>query len=401
MKTPLRPPGGRLRIIVLGYIVRGPLGGIAWHHLQYLLGFAALGHEVYFVEDSDDYATCYDPSRQTLDTDPSYGLAFARHALDRVGFGERWAYHDAHQAQWHGPCAARMPELCRSADVMINVSGINPVRPWLENIPLRVMIDTDPVFTQIDFIEDEAKRQLADAHNAFFSFGESFGLPGCCIPDDGRPWLPTRQPVALDAWTATQGPVDGSYTTIMMWDSYERREFGGIGFGMKSESMAPYVDMPQRCKLPFELALGGPTSPGARLQAAGWQIRDPFEVTRDPWIYQDFMRASKAEFSIAKQGYVVSASGWFSERSTGYLASGRPVIVQDTGFSRHLPVGEGLFAFSSPDEALAAIAEVEANYAHHCRAARELVAAHFDARSVLARLLDQAYGVREQPGATG
>ena len=393
-------PAQRLRIICLGYIVRGPLGGIAWHHMQYLLGLQSLGHDVWFLEDSDDYESCYDPERGEISADPSYGLAFAGKALQRIGFGARWAYHDAHTSRWHGPVGDRMPALCRDADLLINVSCINPIRPWLESIPRRVLIDTDPVFTQLDLIEDKPKRLLAEAHNVFFTFGESFGLPGCHIPDDGRPWQPTRQPVALSAWPVSPGHPNGRYTTVMLWDSYDRRVHDGMLFGMKAESMEPYVDLPQRCAGPFELALGGPTSPGARLEAAGWGIRNPFEVTRDPWIYQDYLRGSKAEFSVAKHGYVVSGSGWFSERSAGYLACGRPVVVQDTGFSRHIPVGEGLFAYRTPEEALAAIAEVEADYERHCLAARALVEEHFDARKVLTRLLDTATGTLPR-AATG
>jgi hypothetical protein len=394
----------RMRIIVLGYVVRGPLAGPTWHHLQYVLGLQDLGHDVWYLEDSTDDPFCYDPARGVTDIDPRYGLDYVARVFGRAGVGDRWAYFDAHDARgpcWLGPAADRMPALCASADLMINVSGINPMRPWLERIPRRAFIDTDPVFTQVDILQDAQRRRFAEAHNMFFSFAESIGQPGCTVPDDGIPWQPTRQPVVMRAWRPAPGRVDGPYTTVMLWDSYDRRTWGGRLFGMKAEEMERVLTLPSRCSARFELAVGSPTTPNERLQAHGWRLRNPIEVTSDPWIYQDYMHASKAEFSVAKHGYVVSASGWFSERSAGYLACGRPVIVQDTGFSRHLPTGDGLLAFTNLDEAVAAVAEVDSRYAHHCRAARALVEAHFDARDVLTRLLDAASAIHLPTATAG
>jgi len=174
----------------------------------------------------------------------------------------------------------------------------------------------------------------------------------------------------------------------MLWDSYVEREWAGQRYGMKSEEMERVLSMPARSSQRFELVLGGPTAPHERLHALGWALADPLALTIDPWLYQDYMRASKAEFSVAKHGYVVSASGWFSERSAGYLACGRPVVVQDTGFSRHLPTGDGLLAFDTLDDALAAVDDVQSRYAHHCQAARELAEAQFDAAKVLGRMLE-------------
>jgi hypothetical protein len=386
----------RLRIIVLGYVVRGPLAGPTWHHLQYLLGLRDLGHDVWYLEDSTDYPFCYDPSRGVTDADARYGLAYVARVFGRVDVGDRWAYYDANDAggRWHGPAADRMRDICASADLMINVSGVNPMRPWLERIPRRVLVDTDPVFTQVDILQDPAQRRFAESHNVFFTFAESIGQPGCEVPDDGLPWRPTRQPVVLRAWQPSPPRPEGAYTTVMLWDSYDRRQWNGRTWGMKSEEMEHYLAMPARCGRRFELAVGGGTAPSERLEELGWRLHNPLDMTCDPWIYQDFMRASKAEFSVAKQGYVASGSGWFSERSAGYLAVGRPVIVQDTGFGRHLPTGDGLLAFTNLDEAVAAVSEVEGRYEHHCRAARELVEAHFDARDVLTRILDAAAAIR-------
>ncbi|CAN5845604.1 hypothetical protein BH23GEM7_BH23GEM7_05810 [soil metagenome] len=390
--APLRP--SRLRILVLGYIVRGPLGGLVWHHLQYVMGLARLGHDVYFLEDSDDYPSCYDPEHDRIGTDPTYGLRFAADAFARVGLEGRWAYHDAHSGRWHGIPEQRVREVCRSADLLLNLSAVNPLRPWLEEVPVRALVDTDPVFTQIRHLEDPAAREQALRHTAFFSFAENIGRDGASVPDDGLPWQPTRQPMVLDAWRFEPGPPDGSLTTVMQWKSYAAREYAGRRYGMKALSFKPYLDLPQRSAATFELALGSASAPRERLEQLGWSVRDSRLPTRTPWSYQEYLRGSKAEFGVAKHGYVVSRSGWFSERSAAYLASGRPVVTQETGFSDWLPAGEGLFPFATPEEALDAIEAVNARYDFHCRAARGVAEEHFASGKVLNELIEGAAAYR-------
>ena len=383
-------PGSRLRIIVLGYIVRCPLGGMAWHYLQYVLGLARLGHDVYFIEDSDDYPSCYDPTRHVTGVDAGYGLRFAAAAFERVGLGERWAYHDAHTSTWHGPCSAQVAQISRSADLLLNISGSNPLRPWLQEVAVRVFVDTDPAFEQIRQLTVPQRRDLAQQHTAFFSFGENIGQECCTVPDDGLPWQATRQPIVLEQWPTSPGPPGGRFTTVMQWDSYPTREYRGIRYGMKSESFEPYLELPRRVDSVLELALGSCSAPRDLLRQSGWQLRNSLEPTRDLRTYQDYIRESRAEFGIAKHGYVASRSGWFSERSACYLASGRPVAVQDTGFSRFLPTGTGLCCFESPQEAVAAIADVNRDYQRHCRAAREIAEQFFDSDRVLRHLLERA-----------
>jgi hypothetical protein len=380
----------RLRIVVLGYIVRGPLGGLAWHHLQYVLGLARLGHDVYFIEDSDDYASCYDPARDLVDTDPTYGLNFITHAFAQLDLHNRWAYHDAHASRWHGPAATRALDICAAADLLLNLSGVNPLRDWALNIRARAFVDTDPAFTQIRHLTDAAARALAAQHTAFFTFAENIRRDDCLVPADGFAWQPTRQPVVLDAWPLTPGRDGGMWTTVMQWDSYRALEYAGRLYGMKSESFAQYVELPARAGHVFELALGSASAPRALLREKGWTLRDPLEVTRDPWTYQRYLQESKAEWSVAKHGYVASRSGWFSERSAAYLASGRPVLTQQTGFSEWLPTGAGLLAFSTPDEACDGIQEINRRYDFHCRAARRTAADFFDARRVLSSLIERA-----------
>jgi hypothetical protein len=380
----------RLRIVVLGYVIRGPLGGMVWSNLQFLMGLADLGHDVHFVEDSDDYPACYDPQRHVTDTDPSYGLRFAAAVFARIGFGQRWAYFDAHTSRWHGPAAEGILATCACADLVLNLCGVNPLRAWLRDVPVRVFVDEDPAFTQIRHLTDPAARQRAAAHTAFFTFAENFGQPQCTVPDDGFPWKPCRQPLVPGFIVPSPGHAGGRYTTVMQWESYAGSAYAGMRFGMKAESFAPYLDLPARVGHVFELAIGGTSAPRTRLAAKGWRVIDPLAPTRDPWTYQDYIAASKAEFSVAKHGYVVSRSGWFSERSVAYLAAARPVIIQDTGFTAWLHADAGVLPFTNPDEAVAAIADVNARYAAHCRAARAAAEEYFDARKVLPPLIERA-----------
>jgi hypothetical protein len=380
----------RLRIVVLGYIIRAPLGGLAWHHLQYVVGLARLGHDVLFIEESDDYPSCVHPDHD-VDDDPNEGLAFAEDAFERLGVAGRFAYYDAPRQKWLGPAARLAREFCAGAQVVLNISGINPVRPWWRDVPIRILIDTDPAFMQIRHLESEQARALANAHNAFFTFGEKFADRDCSIPDDGFPWRPTRQPVVLDAWRMTRPPQDRPFTTVMQWDSYESLDHHGRQYGMKSASFQQFVDLPRRCNIPLLLGIGGNShSAQKKLEVHGWLARNAIEFTRDPWQYQHFIRQSAGEFSVAKHGYVVSNSGWFSERSANYLASGRPVILQDTGFSDVLPTGEGLLAFTTPQQAVECLESVRKDLERHSAAARAIAAAYFDSNKILSDLLAQS-----------
>jgi hypothetical protein len=389
----------RLRIVVLGYIVRGPLGGFAWHHLQYVTGLAKLGHEVLFVEDSGDYPACYDPVAGVTGTDPSYGLAFTRDAFDGIGMGESWAYYDSHRRQWHGPCADSALGRCASADLLVNLCDAEPLRPWLAGIPVRALVDTDPAFSQVRHLGNPEAAEAARCHTAFFSFGENIASGAASVPADGLPWQATRQPIDFDVWPVTTGDRSASWTTIMQWDSYPAVEHDGIAYAMKSASFGPYADLPARVGRVFELALGSPGAPRAELEARGWRLCDPRDPSRTPWSYRRYLQASKGEFTVAKHGYVVSQSGWFSERSACYLASGRPVVTQDTGFTLVLETGEGLVAFTTPDEAQAGLEDVDRRYDHHCAAAYELARERFAARDVLASLVERAMTHRAKEAA--
>ena len=381
----------KLRILVLGYIVRGPMGGMTWHHLQYLLGLYQMGHDVFFLEDSGDTEySCYDPSRNITDQNPSYGLKYASKVFKKTGLENRWGYYDRHQHQWHGPLAKTALKIIKDADLLLNLSCSNTLRSWLYDVPTRVLIDTDPVFTQIRNLEDQERLNFSKQHTAFFTFGENFKQEGCLIPDDGIPWKATRQPVVLDAWPVINGKKNASFTTIMKWESYPGKEYNDQYFGMKAESFNDYMDLPKKTNSIMELAVSDSATPKQRLIENGWQLTSPQNISSDPWQYQEYIQQSKAEFSIAKHGYVAGRTGWFSERSACYLASGRPVVLQDTGFSNWLETDFGLMHFNNANEALFAIEEINNNYEKHCRYARELAENYFSSDKILTELIENS-----------
>jgi hypothetical protein len=395
----------RMRIVVLGYVVRGPLGGMTWHYLHYLLGLSALGHDVYFAEDSDDAPFCYDPSRDATDANPAYGLAYADETFRRLGLESRWAYYDAPRREWKGGGARHIIEICRTADLLLNVSGVNRMRDWFRGIPRRCLVDTDPAFTQIRHRVSPEARAYALEHTCHLSFGSNIGRPGCLVPNDGFSWEPTRQPIALEHWTPGRWrPFRAMpwrrprFTSVMLWYSYPALDYEGVQYGTKWHSFQAYASLPTVVPAAqLELAAASPRWAWAppdvqvqELRRQGWRLRDPLGITRDCFAYRRYIVGSDAEFGVAKEGYVVSRSGWFSERSAAYLAAGKPVVAQDTGFSAWLPTGLGLLAFRDPDEAREAIESVAARYDVHRRAARDIAVEYFDGRRVLTSLLDRA-----------
>lgn len=379
----------KLNVIIAGYIVGGPLGGLAWHHLQYVLGLKSLGCTILYVEDSDDYPSCYNPQTHHLSSDPFYGLKFINELFASFEIQHLWSYFHQPSNQWYGIPKKKVDEFILNADVFINLSGYNPLREEYLKIPFRVYIDTDPVFTQIRHLTESAAMSRALRHNYFFSFGENFFLNKCTIPEDGFDWKPTRQPVYINAWKYSAGQKGAKWTTVMQWDSYKVRTFKGRKFSMKSSSFEPYFTLPHKVSDSFELAIGNTTAPREKLLKQGWHLEDPLSVTLTPSTYQEYIRRSKGEWSVAKEGYVSSYSGWFSERSAGYLASGRPVVIQDTGFSEFIQTGRGLFSFTSPEGAVAAIDEVNRNYEQHCSYARAIAEEYFHSDKVLLSILQR------------
>ncbi|MBT6006118.1 MAG: hypothetical protein HOG79_10395 [Prolixibacteraceae bacterium] len=368
----------KLKIAVLGYIVRGPLGGLVWHHFQYVYGLVQMGHEVLFIEDSEKYASCYNPETFELTKDPSYGLAFIKNIFSKYGLKANWTYYDFHTNKWFGKTKNEVDRFLKETDVLLNISGVNPLRERMRKIPKKVFIDTDPVFTQIRHLTEPDALNLAQQHNVFFTFGENFGKSNCSIPDDGMEWKHTRQPVVLDFWENENIKNNGIWTTVMQWDSYKVREWENQQYGMKSKSFNLFADLPKLVPEKFELAIGSESAPKEKLKELGWGIANPLEVTKTPESYQNYIWRSKGECGIAKHGYVVTNSGWFSERSAAYLACSKPVIVQETGFSDCIETGAGLFSFKNISELKEIFQMVHRDYDFHSKKAWEICSSYFN-----------------------
>jgi hypothetical protein len=395
VETPRKPKSAdsTLRVIVLGNIVRCPLAGRAWADLHYVLGLLSLGHDVYFFEHSWDYERCYDPVRNENVESPGYGLAFADRTFSSLGLGDRWAYHNAPESAWFGPCAEKAQSVCSDADVLLNLGGLCPLRGWLSEIPVRILLDRDPVFCQISHIKRPGRLKYAQDHTHFFTFAENLGRRECLIPDDGLAWIGTRHPVYLPAWPLSEFSENGKFTTVMRWQSglagsEDSLEYGGQLYGMKSRSFVDYLDLPQRVGPVLELSVEAPSTTCAMLRDKGWLVRGARDVTLELPHYRQYIASSRAEFSVAKHAYVVSRSGWFSDRSVAYLASGRPVLVQEAGFSDWLATGVGVIAFSDPSEAISGIEEIQRRYEFHAQAAREIAVEYFDSSQVLSNMID-------------
>lgn len=374
-----------LKIVCSGHLVRHPVGGHSWHHLQYLVGFQRLGHEVTFFEDYGWPKSCYDPARNEMTGDPRYGISYLRRLLRPYGLEDRWCYL-AEDGTSYGMPRERLAQLCSECDVYFNLSGIN----WIsesEQCRRRVLVDTDPVFTQIG---GHGLGGPFSWYHTLFTYGENVHRPGCDMPTAGMRWLPTRQPVVIDLWPVEAGDPSAPLTTVVNWSAYGDREYEGQVYGQKDREFEPFFSLPHDTGEAAEMAVSAPAAVLERLADGGWRLADPMKITRDPWTYQRYLRASRAEFGVAKHGYVSTQCGWFSDRSSAYLATGRPVIVQDTGFSKLLPCGEGLLAYRTLDEAVLGIRRIRDGYKAHCWAARIIAEEYFDARRVLTEILERS-----------
>lgn len=381
----------RMKIVVLGYIIKGPMGGMSAHYLQYILGLKALGHEVLYLEDSDHYPSCYNPQTLEMSKCPAYGLKYTSKLFQKFDLKNNWSYYDDHNGTWYGLSKQKTLSFCKKADLVINISGANPLRDWWTNIPCRTFIETDPLYTQVKHLTDKNSRHITESHTSFFSFGENIGKENCSIPDDGFLWRPTRQPVFLPMWPKSEANYKGNWTTIMQWKSYAQAEFNGKIYGMKSESFQPFIKLPAYFKDEhFEIASSG-TSHDTKgtLMKKGWKIKDPIIPSKSFKSFQDYINSSKGEWTVAKPGYVETNSGWFSERTLNYMASGKPVIVQNSGFSDFLPVGKGLLCFTSIEEAVDQINRVKSDYKINCLQSRKIVEEHFNYETILSNILNQ------------
>jgi hypothetical protein len=380
------------RVVVAGYLVRNPLGGYAWQAAHYLLGLAALGHDVWFYEDTGHYDLAYDPSTNAFEPLYDFGIRATGDFLGRLGFGERWVFYDVHAGVEHGPAAGRAAALLREADLVMNVAGVNRIPAERRGGRPALYVDIDPGFTQIRAADgDIGLRAVLDEHAWHLTLGENIGTPRSPLPTAGYTWHPTRPAVDVAQWDGAVGAPTRGYTTIGRWNE-RRRDLVWRGERYEWNKRTEWLrclDLPSRTRQTFEIAMDVENTPGDvdLVTAHGWRLADPRAVSGDPWTYRDWIRASRGEFTVAKDLNVRLRSGWFSDRAACYLASGRPAVEQDTGFGDVVPLGPGLHAFRTVDDAAAAIAAIEADYPGACAHAAALAREYFAADRVVAAML--------------
>jgi hypothetical protein len=384
----------RLTLLVLGMMGRAPFAGQTWLYLNWLRGLSRLGHDVYYVE--DDSVWPYDPVAETVTDDCRYAVRHIARSMEAIGLAGRWAFRlaDRDGACW-GMSETKLRERYRSCDALLNIVGATDLREDQLRAPRRVYVETDPVGSQLRLAQGDAHTREAFAnHHAIATYGENYGAPDCGVPLDGRDYLFTRQPVDLELWPMAFAPEARVFTTI---GNYRQEgcdvEWQGSTYRWsKHHEWERFMELPRHADQDFEMALmHSQAGDRERLRAAGWRLVPSLEMSLDVFgAYPRYIRSSRGEFTVAKDQNVRLRSGWFSERDACYLASGKPVVTQDTGFSNVLPTGEGLFAVRDLAGAAEAVAQINADYRRHCEAARAIAAEHFDAASVAARLLSSA-----------
>ena len=410
---PLACKSQRLRIVVTGLAATYPFGGVFWDYIQYVLGFHRLGHDVLYLEDNGRW--CYDPAAQTFVADASGNAARLQAGLTALdpALKDHWFFRDA-AGLTYGRSWPDVVRSIREADLFLHISASCWMRDEYFACKRLAFIDSDPMYTQGSVpgylngtaAPDERDRvEMLRRHDVFFTFAENLGGADCRIPLGVFDWKTTRQPIVLSCFEPHRIPVTArrrTLTTVASWEPTEKGPtFDGVLYTGKSTEFLRFQELPSRSSLSLELAMSGP-APYGMLRGKGWHVRDAWEVTSDPWVYRDYLAHSLGEWSVAKNTYAAGRTGWFSCRSACYLALGVPVVVQDTGFGRIIPTGEGVLPFNTPDEAAGAIAAVAADPDRHARAASEIAREYFDADKVLTRLLEHAMSssTSTPPGAT-
>ena len=376
-----------MTIIVAGTIGRSGLGGQAWAGLQYLLGLRALGHEVVYLEDCGKSSWVYIWEKEDWTHELDYPAGYVRACLEPFGLGDRWIYRDNYRSL--GMPLENFLEFCSRADLLIMRAV--PFWNWrheYERPCRRAFIDVDPGFTQIAIANADAglAEGIARAERRF-TYAQRHGATDCVIPGDGGPWLKTRPPVFLPEWPVAESAAT-KFSSVMRWQGFKEVVHRGVSYGQRDQEFPRYFDLPQRTTQKFLIAQMG--SKPEELTRHGWEVAPGEVVSRTPQSYREFIQQSRGEFSVPKHGYVTMRGGWFSDRSVCYLASGRPVAIEDTGLADWLPTGKGLLTFTDPDSALRCVEAINTDYDLHHRAARQLAEAHFATDKVLPALLDAA-----------
>jgi hypothetical protein len=376
------------RIILGCYMVRFPLGGYLSAVLQCLIGFKQLGHDVYFVEKSGWSNACYDPVKDVMSDDCTYGIRTVDAMLTRFGLQGRWCFVDA-CGIYHGLSRKRIESIFKSADLFIDLGAHGTWNPEAGETGLRVLFEGEPGDTQMKMEKQSQAGVVMPDYDYYYTVGQNIGTGSTTAPTAGKEWHSVFPPVVLDLFQPRPPVPDAPFTTVMSWQAHKPIEYQGTIYHQKDVEFLKFLDLPHRTRARLEIAVAGKNLPRQRLTDAGWRILDAHAVSISLDSFWAYIGNSRGEFSVCKNVFVATNSGWFSDRAAVYLASGRPVVMQETGFSAHLPCGVGLFAVRTVDEAAAAINEINSDYERHSSAAREIAAEFLDARQVLGRFLRQ------------
>ena len=366
-------------------------GGATWTRLNWLLGLKKLGFDVYFVEQIDR-TSCVDPRGGIAPFELSENLKYFRRVVDQFDLTGSAALVYEGGEQIEGLSFAELLDVAEASTFLVNISGHLALDAIKRRIGCKVYVDLDPGFTQFWHADGAGWARLA-GHDLYFTIGENIGTRHCSIPTGGIEWRPIRQPVVLDYWPVAPPPVDrGRFTTVATWRGpYGQIERDGRRFGLKVHEFRKFIELPAHVDASFEIALNiheAEERDRRSLVAHGWRLVDPGRTVFDPAAFQQYVQQSAVEFSTAQGIYVETNSGWFSDRTVRYLVSGKPALVQDTGFSHSYPVGQGLVAFRTLDEAIAGARRILSDYEGHCEAARSIAEACFDSDKVFAQFVD-------------
>lgn len=382
-------------LVILGIMGQTPFAGVAWQVLHYLEGFRRLGYDVYYVEDTGDWP--YDPEQNTITGDCRYTVHYLARLMAWLDMSDKWAYRFGGDGQTFGLSESEVSRLFKRADALVNLTASTWLFERHLDIPVRIYLETDPVLRQIEVARGrQDTTELLRAHTHHFSYGENFGAADCGVPLGQFEYRPTRQPVVLDWWDSVAIHCSDSadhFTTVGSWkQSGKDIEWDGETYTWsKHFEFLKFIDLPGRSGQSFELALAcGESEDIELLITRGWKVVDGLALSKDIEPYRDYIFGSRGEFTVAKDQNIRLRSGWFSDRSACYLAAGRPVITQETGFSKFLPTGKGLFSFRTMEEILAAMDAIASDYEGNRRAAREIAAEYFAAEKVVGDILERA-----------
>jgi hypothetical protein len=386
----------RKRVVVMGFMGSCPIAGVIWQHLHYIAGLQRLGHDVYYIEDSARLP--YNPETFEVSNEFDYAARLLERLAREFEFKNRWTFCARYLRgqPTAGLSLRKIRRLYREADAILNVCGAQEFNDDLLASDRIIYVESDPGVEQIRI--DKGVRSTIDylrRHRALFTFGENVGTKSFPVPTHNLNWLPTRQPVVTDLWKTSRAPSRAAvFTSIANWSTSGLKDITWRGekyLWSKSREFLRFVAAPKKAGETFELATNIKDSKTrAKFLHNDWRFHSPLQLSVDYWLYRDYVRRSKGEFTVAKDQYVRLNTGWFSDRSACYLAAGRPVIIQQSGFTHHYGNDGGLFAFSSIKEIVDAVKAINADYAKHSRAAREVAREVFEAEKVLASLLDRA-----------